>query len=257
MKMQPTFRWFLTGATLTAVLLFSPRGFSEPGGGDLEPILQSIQKLNLEPETILEKVHRLESEEQRQKIQSELEELEGELERLNATKADLEKRLSEIQSLPASPDRGDLGEISSDNFEFFETHIRPVLAESCYACHGPEKQKAGLRLDNAESFLIGGESGPVFFPDDPEGSRLIKAIEYLDPSLQMPPSGKLPDAAIEDFKVWIRRGAPYPRTASTPTSSGSQSKGIDLAQAREWWSFQPVSNPTPPTVDDVGWASTP
>ncbi|MCA9436559.1 MAG: PSD1 domain-containing protein, partial [Candidatus Omnitrophica bacterium] len=182
---------------------------------------------------------------------------EGELERLNATKADLEKRLSEIQSLPASPDRGDLGEISSDNFEFFETHIRPVLAESCYACHGPEKQKAGLRLDNAESFLIGGESGPVFFPDDPEGSRLIKAIEYLDPSLQMPPSGKLPDAAIEDFKGWIRRGAPYPRTASTPTSSGSQSKGIDLAQAREWWSFQPVSNPTPPTVDGVGWASTP
>src|SRR5687767_1660827 len=32
--------------------------------------------------------------------------------------------------------------------EFFETHVRPVLAEKCYTCHGPKIQQAGLRLDS-------------------------------------------------------------------------------------------------------------
>ncbi|MCP6440595.1 hypothetical protein NL474_29565, partial [Klebsiella pneumoniae] len=60
--------------------------------------------------------------------------------------------------------------------DFFETRIRPVLAEACWECHGPEKQWAGLRLDSREAFLKGGESGPALAPGDPTASRLLSAV---------------------------------------------------------------------------------
>ncbi|MHC5540251.1 c-type cytochrome domain-containing protein, partial [Singulisphaera rosea] len=43
--------------------------------------------------------------------------------------------------------------------EFFEKQIRPVLVERCQSCHGPEKQKGGLRLDSRAALLAGGDSG--------------------------------------------------------------------------------------------------
>src|SRR5690349_8156421 len=45
--------------------------------------------------------------------------------------------------------------------EFFESRVRPVLIEHCVACHGPEKQKSGLRLDSARGLHAGGSGGPV------------------------------------------------------------------------------------------------
>src|SRR3984957_619627 len=82
--------------------------------------------------------------------------------------------------------------------EFFEKKIRPVLAENCYQCHGPEKQKAGLRLDSAAGIGKGGESGPSVIPGDTEKSLLLKAVRQTD-DLKMPPKGKLKDAEIADM----------------------------------------------------------
>src|SRR5437588_9742778 len=45
--------------------------------------------------------------------------------------------------------------------EFFEKSVRPVLAESCVTCHGPEKQRGGLRLDSKAALLKGADVGPV------------------------------------------------------------------------------------------------
>src|SRR5437764_4251220 len=69
--------------------------------------------------------------------------------------------------------------------EFFETKIRPVLAENCFRCHSEkaEKLNGGLRLDTPEALLKGGDSGPVIVSGDPEASLLIKAVRYLDPDL--------------------------------------------------------------------------
>ena len=48
-----------------------------------------------------------------------------------------------------------------EQVRFFETRIRPLLAEQCYRCHGPKKQWADLRLDSRDGILKGGESGPA------------------------------------------------------------------------------------------------
>src|SRR5687768_11197092 len=73
--------------------------------------------------------------------------------------------------------------------EFFEARVRPVLVEHCYKCHSADAKalKGGLRLDGGTSMLKGGESGPAVVPGDPAASRLITAIRYDDPDLQMPP----------------------------------------------------------------------
>src|SRR5688572_14747756 len=65
------------------------------------------------------------------------------------------------------------------DIEFFEKKIRPLLVDRCYECHSAEhKIKAGLRLDHAEGWLTGGESGPALVPGKPDASRLIRAIRY-------------------------------------------------------------------------------
>src|SRR5262249_42637836 len=66
--------------------------------------------------------------------------------------------------------------ITSQEAEFFETKIRPVLAEHCFTCHGPNKQQAGLRLDAADALRKGSDAGPVLVPGDPDKSTLIRAV---------------------------------------------------------------------------------
>ncbi|MSU85712.1 MAG: hypothetical protein EXS21_11485 [Pedosphaera sp.] len=80
----------------------------------------------------------------------------------------------------------------SDPIQFFETKIRPLLADHCYSCHSAkaEKVKGHLQVDSLENLLQGGDSGPALVPGDPENSLIIKAIRYRDLDLQMPPKGK-------------------------------------------------------------------
>ncbi|MCA9218856.1 MAG: hypothetical protein KDA71_00935, partial [Planctomycetales bacterium] len=61
---------------------------------------------------------------------------------------------------------------------FFEQHVRPLLVERCYECHGPEKQKGDLRVDSRAALLVGGESGPAVVPGDSAASLLIEAVNY-------------------------------------------------------------------------------
>src|ERR1041384_2469691 len=86
--------------------------------------------------------------------------------------------------------------LSPDDLQFFETKIRPVLADNCYKCHsqGAEKIKGGLLLDSREGALKGGNTGPAVVPGDLEKSLLIQAVHYKDKDLQMPPNDRtLPD----------------------------------------------------------------
>src|SRR5688572_27726045 len=72
-----------------------------------------------------------------------------------------------------------------EQVEFFEKKIRPILAENCHKCHGPEKHQGNLRLDSKIAALTGGDSGAVIVPGKPDESLLIEAINYK--SLEMPP----------------------------------------------------------------------
>ena len=98
------------------------------------------------------------------------------------------------------------GPVQAGSLELFEKHVRPTFLEACIRCHGPEKQKGGLRLDSASWLRHGGDSGEVIDVDDPDASVLLNAIRYNDPSLEMPPKGKLPDATIAAFEKWVEGG---------------------------------------------------
>ena len=138
----------------------------------------------------------------------------------------------------AEPTRADL--------QFFETHIRPLLAKRCYECHGEQKQKGALRLDGLNTMLAGGETGPTIVPGKPEESLLIEAVRYE--SYEMPPEGKLPDEEIALFVRWIEMGAPWPaadRNVAVPSA------GKITEDDRGYWAFQPLRRPDVPSIDQV------
>lgn len=103
-----------------------------------------------------------------------------------------------------------------DTAAFLSAHA--VLSANCFACHGPEKQKSGLRLDSLESILKGGTQGPALVPGDPDKSLLIQAIRY-DGELQMPPKGKLEQAEIDALVQWIKAGAIWSDAPASPSTA--------------------------------------
>jgi Protein of unknown function (DUF1549)/Protein of unknown function (DUF1553)/Planctomycete cytochrome C len=150
--------------------------------------------------------------------------------------------------------------------EFFESKIRPVLTTRCYACHSSKlaAPKGELVLDTKAGMLKGGRTGPVVVPGNASESRLLQALRYSDPHLQMPPSGKLPDAIIADFEQWIAAGAHDPRVdtvAATEAGAGKAGPGRrvvdekELEKGRHWWAFQPVrelAEPMPAHAPQAG-----
>src|SRR4051812_14719647 len=86
----------------------------------------------------------------------------------------------------------------ADSADFFESKIRPVLANNCYNCHG-NSQLGGLRLDSRDGLLKGGKTGPAIVPGDAENSLLIRAIQQTGSTLKMPQGGKLKDNEIENI----------------------------------------------------------
>ena len=146
--------------------------------------------------------------------------------------------------------RGQAAEPAPGEIEFFERRIRPILLEHCFDCHGGgEKQtKGGLRLDSRRGWQTGGDSGPAITPGKPEESLLVRAVRYDDPTLQMPPEGKLPDALIRDLDQWVAAGAADPRTVEAIGIANSSA-----VKAEDHWAYQPIRKLAPPPVHDASW----
>ncbi len=138
---------------------------------------------------------------------------------------------------------------------FFESRIRPVLVNKCYGCHSSKLKSpfGGLALDTKAGLSKGGASGTVVIPGKPAGSRLLQALRYTDPHLQMPPTGKLADSVISDFERWIAAGAPDPRIDTLASPTPAPLKGMPIEEGRKWWAFQPVHEMPAPTVQDAEW----
>lgn len=150
---------------------------------------------------------------------------------------------------------------SPESVEFFEKHIRPVLVDHCYECHGgvPDTIKGGLNLTWRDGLLQGGDNGPVIVPGNAAVSRLVQALHYDNADLQMPPAGKLADDVIASFTTWIEQGAVDPR--DEPPSEIDLKNTMSWENVRDrrmaWWSFQPIANPTPPSVAGPAWNDNP
>lgn len=98
----------------------------------------------------------------------------------------------------------------------FTKNIQPILQKSCYECHGPEKQKAKLRLDSKEAALKGGKDGVVIVPGQADKSEMYRRITLPAGNDDvMPSKGDLLTKAQTDLiRDWINQGANWPEGAS-------------------------------------------
>jgi hypothetical protein len=146
---------------------------------------------------------------------------------------------------------------AGDDDLFFESKVRPVLIKRCYECHSTEKKiKGGLNLDSRAGWQEGGDNGPAIVPGDLTKSLVIKAVRYLDEDFAMPPKSRLPADEVAILEEWVKRGAPDPRTGDAAKATKPK-RGIDLEAGRKFWAFQPVTNPTAPSVKDSVWPKDP
>lgn len=162
-----------------------------------------------------------------------------------------------IATLCSRPLLGSDPQIESEQADFFERKIRPVLVEHCYECHAGDSEviQGGLRLDDSVAMARGGDSGEAVVPGEPDQSLLLAAIRY--DGLEMPPEGRLDDQVVRDFETWIQQGAIDPRTPeSSPTDTPDrQEDGIDWEQARSFWAFQSPRTSTPPKTRNTTWGT--
>ena len=118
----------------------------------------------------------------------------------------------------------------------YNRDIRPILAENCFACHGPDAgpRKAGLRLDQRDAAV---KKGAVV-PGDPDKSELIHRIFWDEPAKVMPPprtKKTLTDRQKDLLKRWVAAGADY----------------------QTHWAYIPPVRPEPPVVKDEKWVRNP
>ena len=96
----------------------------------------------------------------------------------------------------------------------FNHHIRPILSESCYQCHGPDanKRKADLRLDQRAGLFQSAGGVTVVVPGNPDESELFDRIISTDPDAKMPPpksGGHLSAEQVDLIRRWIAEGAQW------------------------------------------------
>src|SRR5947207_16016720 len=95
----------------------------------------------------------------------------------------------------------------------FNRDIRPLMSDTCFHCHGPDKnaRKAGLRLDIREEALKPAKSGELpIVPGKPEQSEIIKRLFTSDKDDLMPPEEAhktFTPEQKETFKRWVAEGA--------------------------------------------------
>ncbi|MEL6895948.1 MAG: PSD1 and planctomycete cytochrome C domain-containing protein, partial [Planctomycetota bacterium] len=149
------------------------------------------------------------------------------------------------------------GATIAEKREFFESRIRPVLVEHCYTCHNASvRHESDLAVDSRDGLLAGGDGGAVLVPGKPAESRLLLTMRHQIADLEMPEGqAKLSPEVLVDFEKWIAEGAYDPRD-DAPTEkalSAATSWESTFQRRKDWWCYQPISNPDPPDVADPKW----
>jgi mono/diheme cytochrome c family protein len=118
----------------------------------------------------------------------------------------------------------------------FARDIQPLLAKHCLVCHGPDKSEAGLKLNSAEQAGAKLDSEQrAIVPGQPIQSELLRRVRATGDE-RMPPEGDpLSSKDIELLEQWIRQGAEF----------------------AEHWAYQPLTQPSPPKVQNEAWIRSP
>ena len=118
----------------------------------------------------------------------------------------------------------------------FQRDVRPILADKCFQCHGPDARarEAELRFDTREGAFAARTRGQPIVPGDAASSLLFQRITHANAQRRMPPSSAnktLTDEQIDILRRWIEEGASW----------------------EQHWSFTAVERPEPPEVTDDSW----
>lgn len=122
----------------------------------------------------------------------------------------------------------------------FTFHVKPILSDRCFKCHGPDKNaiEGGLSLNTAQdAYMALGKKKDHYaiVPGDVENSELVKRIYTADESLMMPPPESNLDLTKYEkdiLKKWIEQGAEY----------------------KEHWAFIAPVKPSVPKTNNTTWA---
>src|SRR4051794_17062844 len=122
----------------------------------------------------------------------------------------------------------------------FARDVRPIFKARCVSCHGPKRQRGGLRLDLRAAALKGGDThAPAIVPGKAGESPLIRLVAGLDDELVMPPNDEgtrtLSDAEVATLRAWIDQGAVWPEGAGTRDDD-----------PLDHWAFRPLERPPVP-----------
>ncbi|MDA0378848.1 MAG: hypothetical protein O2899_05100, partial [Bacteroidetes bacterium] len=121
----------------------------------------------------------------------------------------------------------------------FSLHVRPILSDRCFSCHGPdaEGRVTNLRFDTEEGMRVAlteSRRSRAVRGGNPGGSELVHRILSDDPLTRMPPPESNLSLSTEEKAIlirWIEQGADY----------------------EEHWAFSPPTRPALPTIDDEEW----
>jgi len=122
----------------------------------------------------------------------------------------------------------------------FNAHVRPILSDRCFPCHGPDanQREAELRLDVRESALSARKGVRAIVPGDVDASELVKRISSDDPDYRMPPPSSrrtLEPREVALLTRWVEQGAEY----------------------QPHWAYRPLARPALPEVRNAAWVRNP
>ena len=123
----------------------------------------------------------------------------------------------------------------------FQRDVRPILADNCFSCHGPDEgtRQARLRLDTQDGAFGARPRGAAVVPGDAGASLLHQRITHADERLRMPPPAlsnkRLSADQVDVLTRWIDEGASWD----------------------QHWSFEAVAEHAPPAVSDEAWPRNP
>ena len=115
-------------------------------------------------------------------------------------------------------------EFSTQQIEFFENKIRPLIITHCIECHGADVQESELRLDSRAAILQSAAE-----------AKIVQVLSYAG-EVKMPPDGKLSDTEIAAMKQWVAMKLPWPSGEQAMIAGAATYDTI----RQQHWSFQPV-----------------
>lgn len=154
----------------------------------------------------------------------------------------------------------------SDGDKLFALHVKPLLKQKCFDCHGEEKMKGGLMLTSREDMLLGGDSiQATLIPGDAEKSLMYIATTWSDADYEMPPkeADRLTEEQTWQIRDWINAGAPWPDEETQLAILDKYAEGVIVSTSGglddDWtnrryekeniWAYQSIADPGLPLAN--------